>query len=43
MIDANNLYGGVMEKYPLPLGNFESFENTWDEKAEKELIELDRV
>ena len=40
MIDANNLYGGVMEKYPLPLGDFESFENTWDEKAEKELIEL---
>ena len=23
MIDANNLYGGVMEKYPLPLRDFQ--------------------
>ena len=22
LIDANNLYGGIMEKYPLPLNNF---------------------
>ena len=23
MIDANNLYGGIMEKFPLPLNSFE--------------------
>ena len=23
LIDANNLYGGIMEKYPLPLNSFE--------------------
>ena len=24
MIDANNLYGGIMKNFPLPLGNFET-------------------
>ena len=26
-IDANNLYGGIMPQYPLPLKNFEQVEN----------------
>ena len=37
MIDANNLYDGIMEKLPLPLREFELFDkNEWtDENAQK--------
>ena len=38
MIDANNLYGGVMEKFCLPLNDFDYFDQVWDSEIEPELI-----
>ena len=38
MIDANNLYGGIMEKFPLPLNNFEYTDGNWDPEIEKAFI-----
>ena len=38
MIDANNLYGGVMEKFCLPLNNFDYFDQVWDSEIEPDLI-----
>ena len=37
VIDANNLYGGIMKKFPLPLCEFEMFDKReWtDDKAQK--------
>ena len=39
MIDANNLYAGVMEKFPLPLNNFEFTDGNWDPEIEKAFIQ----
>ena len=40
MIDANNLYGGIMEKFPLPIGTFEMFdESEWTNENEKEILQ----
>ena len=39
MIDANNLYGGIMEKFPLPLNNFEYNDGNWDPEIEKAFIQ----
>ena len=38
MIDAKNLYGGVMEKFCLPLNDFDYFDQVWDSEIEPELI-----
>ena len=38
MIDASNLYGGVMEKFCLPLNDFDYFDQVWDSEIEPELI-----
>ena len=38
MIDANNFYGGVMEKFCLPLNDFDYFDQVWDSEIEPELI-----
>ena len=39
MIDANNLYGGIMEKFPLPLNNFEYTGGNWDPEIQKAFIQ----
>ena len=39
MIDANNLYGGIMEKFPLPLNNFEYTDGNWDPEIQKAFIQ----
>ena len=39
MIDANNLYGGIMEKFPLPLNNFEYTDENWDPEIQKAFIQ----
>ena len=39
MIDANNLYGGVMENFPLPLNKFEYADGNWDPKIQKAFIQ----
>ena len=40
MIDANNLYGGIMEKFPLPISAFEMFdESEWTNENEKEILQ----
>ena len=40
MIDANNLYGGIMEKLPLPFSTFERFkESKWTNENEKEILQ----
>ncbi|XP_075259949.1 uncharacterized protein LOC142351664 [Convolutriloba macropyga] len=40
MIDANNLYGGIMEKFPLPISTFEMFdESEWTNENEKEILQ----
>ena len=38
MIDANNLYGSIMEKFPLPLNNFEYTDENWDPEIQKAFI-----
>ena len=38
MIDANNLYGGVMEKFCLPLNDFDYFDQVWDSEIEPDII-----
>ena len=41
MIDANNLYGGIMEKFPLPLFEFELFDNSeWTDDNAQEILRL---
>ena len=37
MIDANNLYGGIMEKFPLPLNDFEFTDQKWEPEIEPNL------
>ena len=38
-IDANNLYGGIVEKFPLPLREFELFDkNEWTDKNAQEIL-----
>ena len=39
MNDANNLYGGITEKFPLPLNNFEFTDRNWDPEIEKAFIQ----
>ena len=39
MIDANNLYGGVMENFCLPLNDFGYIDQVWDSEFEPELIQ----
>ena len=49
LLDANNLYGGVMEKLPLPLNSFEAVQNidlnkileTTDDSEEGYILEVD--
>ena len=49
LLDANNLYGGVMEKLPLPLNSFEAVQNidlnkileTTDDYEEGYILEVD--
>ena len=38
MIDDNNLYGGVIENFCLPLNDFEYFDKVWDSEIEPKLI-----
>ena len=39
MIDANNLYGGIMEKFPLPLHEFELFDKSeWTDANAQEIL-----
>ena len=39
MIDANNLYGGIMEKFPLPLREFELFDwSEWSDAIEQKIL-----
>ena len=39
MIDANNLYGGIMEKFPLPLCEFELFDKReWTDDNAQEIL-----
>ena len=39
MIDANNLYGGIMEKFPLPLCEFELFDKSqWTDDNAQEIL-----
>ena len=39
MIDANNLYGGIMEKFPLPPHEFEMFEKSeWTHEQAQEIL-----
>ena len=40
MIDANNLDGGIMEKFPLPLGDFELFDKSeWTDNDAQETLQ----
>ena len=39
MIDANNLYGGIMEKFPLPLNDFEFTDQKWEPEIEPQFIQ----
>ena len=40
MIDNNNLYGGIMEKFPLAISTFEMFdESQWTNENEKEILQ----
>ena len=39
MIDANNLYGGIMEKFSLPLNNFEFMDQKWDSEFEPKFVQ----
>ena len=40
MIDANNLYGGIMEKFSLPLGDFELFDKSeWTDNDAQETLQ----
>ena len=39
MIDAKNLYGGIMEKFPLPLNDFEFTEQKWEPEIEPQFIQ----
>ena len=38
MIDANNLYGGLMENFCLPFNDFDYFYQVWDSENEPKLI-----
>ena len=38
IIDAKNLYGGVMQKFILPLEDFEYLDQVWDSEIEPALI-----
>ena len=39
MIDANNLYGGIMEKFPLPLCEYELFDKSeWSDDNAQEIL-----
>ena len=39
MFDANNLYGGIMEKFPLPLREFELFDKSeWTDENAQEIL-----
>ena len=38
MLDANNLYGGVMENYALPIGSFELISDEWDAETQDQLL-----
>ena len=39
MIDANNLYGGIMEKFCLPLHDFEMFDKSeWTDEEAQEIL-----
>ena len=39
MIDANNLYGGIIEKFPLPLCEFELFDKSeWSDDNAQEIL-----
>ena len=39
VIDANNLYGGIMEKFALPLGGFELFDKSdWTDNDAEEIL-----
>ena len=39
-INANNLYGGIMEKFPLPLGDFELFDKSeWTDNDAQETLQ----
>ena len=37
IIDANNLYGGIKENFPLPPNYFEYSDRNWDPEVEKRL------
>ena len=40
IIDANNLYGETMEKFPLPISTFEKFEKSeWTYEIEREVLQ----
>ena len=40
MINVNNLYGGIIEKFPLPVSTFEMFdESEWTNEKEKEILQ----
>ena len=39
MIDANNLYGGITEKFSLPLNDFEFTDKQWDSDLEPQFIQ----
>ena len=39
MIDVNNFYGGIMEKFPLPLNNFEYTDGNWDPEIQKAFVQ----
>ena len=49
LLDANNFYGGIMEKFPLPLNNFETVQevnlenilNTANDSREGYILEVD--
>ena len=49
LLDANNLYGGIMEKFPLPLNEFETLQqinledilNTANDSEEGQSLEVD--
>ena len=39
MIDVNNLYGGIIENFPLPLNDFEFKDEQWDSDLEPQFIQ----
>ena len=40
IIDVNNLYGGIMEKFPLPISTFEMFdESEWTNENQNQILQ----